>query len=116
MSKRSKLPKKSVFDPEYEFPIERNFLPAEFSDWEEVFDTLSENHQNVIALYDMGHTYKEISEITGLKIGTVASRLHYAKKLAEEIMEAQFLRDLFLSLFLQNVSESESWWHGRNNN
>ncbi len=54
---------------------------------ETALETLSENHRTVFLLHaseDM--TYKEIAEATGCNIGTVMSRLYYARQKLQEIL------------------------------
>ena len=47
----------------------------------DAFQKLSLKHRTVITLYEIdGLSHKEISEIVGASIGTVRSRLHYAKQ------------------------------------
>ncbi len=47
----------------------------------DAFQKLSLKHRAVITLYEIdGLSHKEISEIVGASIGTVRSRLHYAKQ------------------------------------
>ncbi|MDG0995405.1 MAG: sigma-70 family RNA polymerase sigma factor [Akkermansiaceae bacterium] len=49
---------------------------------------LSEGHREVILLREVqGLDYKEIAEITGNTIGTVMSRLHYARKKLQSILK-----------------------------
>ena len=44
-------------------------------------DLLPEYHRSVFVLYEIeGLSYKEIAEVVGCSIGTVMSRLHYARK------------------------------------
>ena len=44
-------------------------------------DLLPEYHKSVFVLYEIeGLSYKEIADIVGCSIGTVMSRLHYARK------------------------------------
>ena len=44
-------------------------------------DALPEYHRSVFVLYEIeGMAYKEIAEVVGCSIGTVMSRLHYARK------------------------------------
>jgi len=47
----------------------------------DAFQKLSAKHRAVITLYEIdGLSHKEISEIVGASVGTVRSRLHYAKQ------------------------------------
>jgi len=48
-------------------------------------EKLSEDHKAVFSLYALqDFSYKEISDIVGAPIGTVMSRLHYARKILQE--------------------------------
>lgn len=49
---------------------------------------LSKPARQVLVLYSEGYDYAEISQITGANIGTVRSRLHYARKRARTLLEA----------------------------
>ncbi len=61
---------------------------------EEAIDKLSPEHRAVILLKEIeGRQYNEIAEIVGISIGTVMSRLFYARKklqsLLQDVYEAQ---------------------------
>lgn len=48
---------------------------------------LSDDHREIIVLKNFkGYSYKEISEILQLPIGTVMSRLYYARKMLKELV------------------------------
>jgi RNA polymerase sigma-70 factor (ECF subfamily) len=48
---------------------------------QQAIDQLPEYHKSVFVLYEIeGLSYKEIAEVVGCSIGTVMSRLHYARK------------------------------------
>lgn len=50
-------------------------------------DRLSDDHREIIVLKNFkGYSYKEISEILQVPIGTVMSRLYYARKMLKEII------------------------------
>jgi len=52
-------------------------------------DRISPAHAEVLILcYVDGLSYEEIAEITRVKLGTVRSRLHYAKRALREAMES----------------------------
>lgn len=52
---------------------------------------LSPEHRAVLVLREwQDMSYEEISETLGIQLGTVMSRLHYAKKKLAEIMEAKY--------------------------
>jgi RNA polymerase sigma-70 factor (ECF subfamily) len=49
---------------------------------------LSEDHREIILLKNFrGHSYQEIADILEIPIGTVMSRLYYARKALKEIIE-----------------------------
>jgi RNA polymerase sigma-70 factor (ECF subfamily) len=64
-------------------------------DWEQVdgrlkaaIESLSREHREVLLLWGVeGLKYREISEIVGVPIGTVMSRLHRARKILSEALE-----------------------------
>jgi RNA polymerase sigma-70 factor (ECF subfamily) len=53
----------------------------------EVLKQLSAELRDVLMLTAEARTYAEIAEITGVSIGTVRSRLHYARKQAKMLMQ-----------------------------
>jgi RNA polymerase sigma-70 factor (ECF subfamily) len=56
--------------------------------------TLSESHRHVIVLREVdGLSYEEIAEITESHVGTVMSRLHYARKNLQEALRP-YLKDI----------------------
>jgi len=55
----------------------------------EVLKLLKEEHRNALVLFAAGYAYEEIAEMTGAKCGTVRSRLHYARKQAQELLKAK---------------------------
>ena len=51
-------------------------------------DQLPDYHKSVFVLYEIeGLSYKEIADIVGCSIGTVMSRLHYARKKLRAMLE-----------------------------
>lgn len=51
-------------------------------------DALPEYHKSVFVLYEIeGMSYKEIAQVVGCSIGTVMSRLHYARKKLRTMLE-----------------------------
>ncbi|RRJ95060.1 sigma-70 family RNA polymerase sigma factor [Opitutaceae bacterium TAV4] len=61
---------------------DRNLYLAELQEkLNEALQKLSINHRTVITLFEIdGLSHEEIAEITGCSVGTVRSRLHYAKQ------------------------------------
>jgi RNA polymerase sigma-70 factor (ECF subfamily) len=52
---------------------------------------LSIKHRTVVTLFEIdGLSHEEIAQITGTSVGTVRSRLHYAKNLLQNELQ-QFL-------------------------
>ena len=57
---------------------------------EDAIGKLSEEHRDVILLREVqGLDYKEIAEVTGNSLGTVMSRLHYARKKLQNYLEPE---------------------------
>ena len=55
---------------------------------EEAIEKLSPDHRAVILLKEVdGRQYNEIAEITGVSIGTVMSRLFYARKKLQSLLK-----------------------------
>jgi RNA polymerase sigma-70 factor (ECF subfamily) len=51
-------------------------------------DALPDYHKSVFVLYEIqGLSYKEIAQVVGCSIGTVMSRLHYARKKLRAMLE-----------------------------
>lgn len=51
-------------------------------------DMLSNDHREIIVLKNFrGHSYQEIAELLDIPIGTVMSRLYYARRALKEIVE-----------------------------
>ncbi len=58
---------------------------------EEALDTLSPEHREAVLLKDVqGLAYKEIAEVMECSIGTVMSRLHYARKKLQTLLKDEF--------------------------
>jgi len=54
----------------------------------EALQKLSAKHRTVVVLYEIeGLSHQEISEITGSSVGTVRSRLHYAKQQLQAFLQ-----------------------------
>jgi RNA polymerase sigma-70 factor, ECF subfamily len=55
---------------------------------QQAIDSLPSYHKSVFVLYEIkGLSYKEIAEVVGCSIGTVMSRLHYARKKLRTMLE-----------------------------
>ncbi len=61
---------------------DKNALMSELQEkLNDAFQKLSLNHRTVVTLYEIdGLSHKAISDIVGCSVGTVRSRLHYAKQ------------------------------------
>lgn len=58
---------------------------------------LSDKHRAVLVLHDMhGFRYDEIKDIVGCSLGTVRSRLHYARRALKKILQESFQDDMDL--------------------
>ena len=53
-----------------------------------VFAKLPPAAREILVLYASGYSYEQISQLTRANIGTVRSRLHYARKKARQLLEA----------------------------
>ncbi|HEY9758790.1 MAG TPA: RNA polymerase sigma factor [Oculatellaceae cyanobacterium] len=51
-----------------------------------VLDKLSAPLKQVLVLYSEGNSYEEIARLTNTKLGTVRSRLHYARRRAKGLL------------------------------
>ena len=51
-----------------------------------VLHQLNPAFRTVLILYAEGYEYAEIAQMTKVSIGTVRSRLHYARKAAQELL------------------------------
>jgi RNA polymerase sigma-70 factor, ECF subfamily len=59
----------------------------------EAIQKLSTKHRIVVTLYEIdGRSHEEIAEITGTSVGTVRSRLHYAKQLLQSDLKDYIAR------------------------
>lgn len=66
-----------------------DIAPEDLEEIPEILASLSPAHQEVILLYANGLNYSQISDATGVKVGTVRSRLHFARKHAHKLVEAR---------------------------
>ena len=67
--------------------LEQNELQQQIED---AIGKLSEEHRDVILLREVqGLDYKEIAEVTGNSLGTVMSRLYYARKKLQNYLEPE---------------------------
>lgn len=56
---------------------------------------ISEEHRTVIMLREVdGLDYQEIADVTGVSKGTIMSRLHYARKKLQQVLERLFANEL----------------------
>lgn len=66
--------------------------PAGYDNYLELnqaLDELTEAQKEALLLSVEGKTYEEIASLTGAKVGTVRSRIHYAKKYARALLGAR---------------------------
>jgi RNA polymerase sigma-70 factor (ECF subfamily) len=57
----------------------------------EALGRLAPDHREVVLLrFFEGMAYEDIARITGCELGTVRSRLHYAKRALRRVMEGVF--------------------------
>lgn len=71
----------TVLDPYHEVG------PEDLTEIPEILGGLSFEHQEVLLLYANGLTYQEIAHMVGLKVGTVRSRLHFARRYAHRVLD-----------------------------
>ncbi|MGE0266611.1 MAG: RNA polymerase sigma factor [Candidatus Obscuribacterales bacterium] len=71
-----------VHEPEQEIDSEIDLEIYLLPRLKDLFSRLSKPHAQVLLLYLEGHSYEEISDLTGVRKGTVRSRLHHARKQA----------------------------------
>ena len=66
--------------PSFDFSPEDLFVQDEFNDeFKKILEELPEEQKNIFIMNEIdGLSFKEISEITGLKVNTLLSRKHYA--------------------------------------
>jgi len=53
-----------------------------------VLGKLSGPLKQVLVLYSEGHSYEDIARLTNTKLGTVRSRLHYARRRAKKLLSS----------------------------
>jgi len=75
-------------EPDGELAPDERALSGELGEKiQEAIDALPEYHKSVFVLYEIeGMSYKEIAEVVGCSIGTVMSRLHYARKKLQRML------------------------------
>lgn len=61
--------------------------PEELEEIPQILDGLSANHQEVLLLHANGLDYEQISDMTGIGIGKIRSRLHFARRHAHQVLE-----------------------------
>jgi RNA polymerase sigma-70 factor (ECF subfamily) len=99
-SRRKIVPLEDFMDPQEKLggssppqPPERHVAEMELRErYFEALEQLSEKHRTVFLLHTVeGMAYKEIAEALEISIGTVMSRLHYARKKLQDLL-ADYLR------------------------
>lgn len=61
--------------------------PEDLEEIPQILEGLSANHQEVILLYANGMDHSQISDLTGVGVGKVRARLHFARKHAQQVLE-----------------------------
>jgi RNA polymerase sigma-70 factor, ECF subfamily len=61
--------------------------PFIVADVAKFFDGLSCSHRDVLLFSAVGYSYDEVARATSTKVGTVRSRLHYARRKARQFLE-----------------------------
>lgn len=87
-----------VYDPADTQPLpDEQYEKLELHDWlRRALQQLSPEHRTTIILHDLhGFKYQEIAEITGSSLGTVKSRLFYARQMLRKILEPSINRGDF---------------------
>mgnify|MGYP000998075379 CR=1 FL=1 len=74
-----------IYHPTY-FDRFHDVAPEELDEIPGILASLSFEHQEVLLLYARGLTYQEIAHMVGLKVGTVRSRVYYARKHAHKLI------------------------------
>ena len=80
-----------IADPSVEDP---DFSPEDGQRIHAALDDLALEHREVLVLRfleDM--TYEDIAAVTGCQLGTVKSRLHYAKRALRRVLERAFIHE-----------------------
>jgi RNA polymerase sigma-70 factor, ECF subfamily len=69
--------------------VEREVLIKELQEkLNEAMQKLSTKHRTVVTLFEIdGLSHEEIADVVGCSVGTVRSRLHYAKQLLQSELE-----------------------------
>jgi RNA polymerase sigma-70 factor, ECF subfamily len=76
------------FDSDADGPRELLIRQEEEGEFMKLLQSLSEAHRSVVLLHYLeDFSLEEIAEIAGISVGTVKSRLHYAKKQLRELLE-----------------------------
>lgn len=75
-----------VHEPEQEIDSEMDLEIYLLPRLKDLFSRLSKPHAEAMVLYLEGHSYDEIAALTGMRKGTVRSRLHYARRQARSIL------------------------------
>jgi RNA polymerase sigma factor (sigma-70 family) len=74
--------------------VEREALVRELQEkLNDAMQKLSINHRTVVTLFEIdGLSHQEIAEVLGCSVGTVRSRLHYAKQLLQAELQPYLLK------------------------
>ena len=73
----------------FQNPATQTMQREELAQIRKALNTLSEDHKAVITLRELeGFSYSEIAQITGVTKGTVMSRLFYARKKLQELLQS----------------------------
>lgn len=77
-----------IYNPIF-FDEFHDVAPDDLEEIPEILASLSDVHQEVLLMYANGLNYSQIADATGERVGTVRSRLHYARKHAHQILETK---------------------------
>jgi RNA polymerase sigma-70 factor (ECF subfamily) len=81
-------------DPIDERTEEAHFTAEDVERIHAALDELADEHREVLVLrYVEAMTYEEIARVIGCQVGTVRSRLHYAKRALRGVLERMNLHD-----------------------
>jgi RNA polymerase sigma-70 factor (ECF subfamily) len=81
-------------DVEEEDETEAEFTAEDVERIHKALDELAADHREAVILrYVEGMSYEEIGRVVGCQVGTVRSRLHYAKRALRGLLERMNVRD-----------------------